>query len=173
MPQIEHNGPKFRYSVMYKRDIPGANYNKEIIENWRQDRLVINDQPSYQQYRIKVIAVNDVGEANVSPKEVIGFSGENEPLQAPTNFTLVELQGATTAWVSWNPVPISSIRGQFKGYKIKTWTENREDAREIQVQGEATNALVNNFVPYSKNFAQVGGRTIFLVTEFLLNFVLM
>lgn len=155
MPQIEHNAPKFQYRVYWKRDIRGVDYESEDITDWRRDRLVITGQPSYQQYRIKVIAMNELGEANVSPKEVIGYSGENEPLQAPSNFTLVQIQSATTAWLSWNPVPIESVRGHFKGYKIKTWTEDRNDPREIQVQGEATNALVNNFVPFTKNFAQV------------------
>lgn len=155
MPQIEHNAPKFQYRVYYKRDIPGYDYEIEDITDWRRDHFVVNNQPSFKQYRIKVIAMNELGEANVSPKEVIGYSGENEPLQAPSNFTLVQIQSATTAWLSWNPVPLDSVRGHFRGYKIKTWTENRVGHREIQVQGEATNALVNNFVPFSKNYAQV------------------
>lgn len=74
---------------------------------------------------------------------------------APGNFTLIQIQSPTAALLSWNPVPLGSIRGHFRGYKIKTWTENKVGHREIQVQGDATKALVNNFVPYSKNFAQV------------------
>lgn len=155
MPEIEHNAPQFEYKVYWKRDIPGEQFIPEVVKDWRQEELVIPDQPPFTQYRIKVVAKNELGDANVSPKEVIGYSGEDQPLQAPTNFTLVVVQSATTALLSWNPVPLESVRGHFKGYKIKTWAENRFGHREVQVQGDAKKALVTNFVPHSRNFAQV------------------
>ncbi|XP_065166394.1 neuroglian isoform X2 [Atheta coriaria] len=155
MPEIEHNAPKFQYKIFWKRDIPGAEYNVHDILNWRQDNLVIYDQPSFQQYRIKVVAMNELGEADVAPQEVIGYSGENEPTQAPYNFTLVQIQSPTKALLSWNPVSLDSVRGHFKGYKIKTWTDKKPGHKEIQVQGEATKALVTNFTPFAKNYAQV------------------
>lgn len=67
----------------------------------------------------------------------------------------MQIQSPTTALLSWNPVPLDSVRGHFMGYRIKTWSERAIGHREIQVQGEATSALVNNFVPFSRNFAQV------------------
>ncbi|XP_017782809.1 PREDICTED: neuroglian isoform X2 [Nicrophorus vespilloides] len=155
MPEIEHNAPKFQYKVFWRRDIPGTDYVVNDILDWRQDKLVINEQPSFQRYKIKVVAMNELGEADVSPEEVIGYSGENEPTQAPQNFTLLQIQSPTTALLSWNPVPLESVQGHFIGYKIKTWTENKLGHKEIQVQGEATKALVTNFVPFSKNYAQV------------------
>lgn len=155
MPEIEHNAPRFQYRVFWRRDIPGEADEQKDVFDWRTSQLVIRDQPSFQQYRIKVIAINELGEANVSPKEVIGYSGENIPLQAPLNFTLLQVQSPTTALLSWNPVSLESVRGHFKGYKIKTWTENSIGDRQIQVQGDATKALVTNFVPNTKNYAQV------------------
>lgn len=156
MPEIEHNGPRFQYRVYWRRDIPGEKEGIEDITNWRTSSFVIRDQPPFQQYRIKVIAMNENGEANVSPKEVIGYSGEDKPLEAPSNFTLLQVQSPTTALLSWNPVRLDSVRGHFKGYKIKTWTDdNVVDYREIQVQGDATKALVTNFVPNTKNYAMV------------------
>nr|XP_023019782.1 neuroglian [Leptinotarsa decemlineata]XP_023019783.1 neuroglian [Leptinotarsa decemlineata]XP_023019784.1 neuroglian [Leptinotarsa decemlineata] len=155
MPQIEHNAPGFKYRVYWKRDIAGKDYAYEEILDYKQDKLVIPNQPSFQQYRIKVIAVNELGEANVSPQEVIGYSGESEPDKAPTNFTLLTIQGPTTALLSWDPVPLESVRGHFKGYKIKTWSETSLISKEIQVQGGNSKALVTNFDPYTKNYAQV------------------
>lgn len=155
MPEIEHNAPKFQYRVHYKRDKYDESFHTVDVTDWRQDRLIIDNQESFQQYRIKVVATNELGEANVSPTEVIGYSGENEPTEAPTNFTLVQIQSATTAWLSWNPVSESSVRGHFKGYKIKTWVDDQVVPKEIQVQGVAHNALVNMFVPFRKNYAQV------------------
>jgi len=47
------------------------------ISNWQENKLIVPDQPTFQQYRIKVVAINEKGEANVAPKEVIGYSGED------------------------------------------------------------------------------------------------
>ncbi|KAJ8936475.1 hypothetical protein NQ314_012338 [Rhamnusium bicolor] len=155
MPQIEHNAPGFKYRVYWKRDIAGKDYEYQEILDYKQDRLVVPNQPSFKQYRIKVIAVNELGEANVAPQDLIGYSGESEPEQAPTNFTLLVIQGPTTALLSWDPVPLTSVKGHFKGYKIKTWSETSLISKEIQVQGGNSKALVSNFDPYTKNYAQV------------------
>ena len=73
---------------------------------------------------LQVVAHNARGEANVAAEEIIGYSGEDEPAEAPTNFTLIEIVGPRSATVSWAPVSRASIRGSFKGYKIQTWTED-------------------------------------------------
>lgn len=157
MPQIEHNAPKFIYRVYYKKNIPGEQWITEDITNWKQNHYVVMDQPTFQEYRLKVVAMNELGEANVAPKEVVGYSAEAEPLHEPTNFTLVQIHSATTAMLQWNPVPPESVRGHFKGYKIQTWTDRdgKEAKREIQYKGDVNRALVSKFVPHTKNYAQV------------------
>lgn len=77
MPQIEHNAPKFMYRVYYKRDIPGEKWTIEDIHNWKQNTFKVNNQPTYQRYRIKVAAINERGECREQPQEVIGYSGED------------------------------------------------------------------------------------------------
>lgn len=156
MPQIEHNAPGFKYRVYWKQDIAGKDYGEPTeITDYKQDRLVIPNQPSFQQYRIKVVAVNELGEADVAPPEVIGYSGENEPEVAPTNFTILAIHGPTTALLSWDPVPLSTVRGHFGGYKIKTWSDTSHNPKEIQVRGVNSKVLVNNFDPFTKNYVQV------------------
>lgn len=103
-----------------------------------------------------MIAVNSKGTSNVTPVEVIGWSGEDVPLQAPSNFTLLQVTTGTTALLSWNPVPPETVRGHFKGYKIQTWTDGEEDRqKEILVKADATNTLVTKFKPYKKNNARI------------------
>lgn len=77
MPEIEHNAPRFMYRVYWRRDIPGEQWVANDIVNWEENKLIVPDQPTFQQYRIKVVAMNEKGEANVAPKEVIGYSGED------------------------------------------------------------------------------------------------
>lgn len=157
MPEIEHNAPHFQYRVYWKRDIPAEKWETQDIFDWEQSSLLIRDQPTFQKYRIKVVAINENGESSQAAKEVIGYSGEDKPTQAPTNFTLVSVTDSTSALLSWNPVPLESVNGHFKGYKIQTWTEADGDdqLREIHVQGDSSRALVTKFTPNSKNFARV------------------
>lgn len=80
MQQIEHNAPKFMYRVYYKRDIPGEKWTIEDINDWKRNNLVVENQPTYQRYKIKVVAINERGECRISPQEVAGFSGEDGSL---------------------------------------------------------------------------------------------
>ncbi|XP_058802233.1 neuroglian isoform X2 [Phymastichus coffea] len=158
MPQIEHNAPKFMYRVYYKRDIPGEKWTIEDIHNWRTNYLKVNNQPTYQRYKIKVGAINERGECREPPQEIIGYSGEDVPKQAPGNFTLVEVRSSTTALLSWTKVPDETVKGELRGYKIETWTDRdgEEALREYNVEGAVkTYALVNKFVPYSKNYVRI------------------
>lgn len=77
MPEIEHNAPRFQYRIYYKRDIVGEEYQVVDIPDWTQNQYIIENQPTFQPYRIKVVAMNQLGEANVAPQEVIGYSGED------------------------------------------------------------------------------------------------
>lgn len=157
MPEIEHNGPRFQYRIYWKRDIPGEDWNTEDVFDWKQSELLIRDQPTFQPYKIKVVAMNERGESNVTPVETIGYSGEDSPLEAPNNFTLVSIIDSTTALLSWNPVSPESVRGHFKGYKIQTWTDKgkEDNLREIHTNNDVNRALVPKFVPFAKNYARV------------------
>ncbi|KAL0850772.1 hypothetical protein ABMA28_006704 [Loxostege sticticalis] len=156
MPQIEHNGPGFYYLVSWRRNITGQPWEEQQVRDWQQTEYVVHNTPTFQPYKLKVIAVNSKGTSNVTPVEVIGWSGEDVPLQAPSNFTLLQVTTGTTALLSWNPVPPETVRGHFKGYKIQTWTDGEEDRqKEILVKADATNTLVTKFKPYKKNNARI------------------
>jgi len=140
MPQIEHNAPKFQYRIYWKQDRPSERWTIEDVADWRLKEILIPNQPTYTRYRIKVVAHNQRGEANVAAEEIIGYSGEDIPAEQPTNFTLRNVVGPRSAIVSWNPVSPDSIRGAFKGYKIQTWTEEsgEDKYREVVLKGENT-----------------------------------
>ena len=58
-----------------------------------------------------VVAFNEIGEANVAAQEETGYSGEDVPLEAPTNFTHGQIVDERSALLSWNPVSPDSVRG--------------------------------------------------------------
>ena len=78
MPKIQHNGPDFRYVVKYSRLMgDDAGDVTEVVKDFRQEQLVIPDQPTFQAYRISVRAQNEMGMAADSVTDVrVGFSGE-------------------------------------------------------------------------------------------------
>jgi len=88
MPEIEHNAPKFKYHLFWKRDLPGEQWEDDFIADWRIREYRIDNQETYQRYRIKVVSENKKGQANVAAEEVIGYLGEAEPTQAPSKFEL-------------------------------------------------------------------------------------
>ncbi|XP_045524749.1 neuroglian isoform X1 [Pieris brassicae] len=156
MPQIEHNGPGFYYQVSWRRNISGTPWSEQQIRDWTQSEYIVLNTPTFQPYKIKVIAVNSKGTSNVAPVEVIGWSGEDTPLQSPANFSLVQVTTGTTALLSWNPVSAETVRGHFKGYKIQTWVDGEEDRlKEVLVKSDASSALITAFKPFKKNNARI------------------
>lgn len=158
MPEIEHNAPKFQYRVSWKRDIRGEAWSSHTIIDWKQAQHIVNNLQTFEKFIIKVVALNEKGESNVAPMEVVGYSGEDVPVEAPTNFTKVRILSSTGVSLRWDPVSPSSVKGHFEGYKIQTWTDKETEGkmREIIVTGHSTSVNAEDkFIPNSKNFARV------------------
>lgn len=47
----------------------------------------------------------------MAAQEVTGYSGEDVPLEAPSNFTLNQIIDERSAILSWNPVNPDSVQG--------------------------------------------------------------
>jgi len=158
MDRKHHNAPGFFYKIYWRReDIPDAEYTTHIINDWKESKYVVTNQPTYVPYRIKVEAHNSLGQSAMAPDEVIGYSGQALPTQEPKNFKLVKLLSPSKGLFSWDPVPFDSIRGRFKGYKIQAWAD-RED-RDFRTQevmfGNITVAEAEILKPFANNTVQV------------------
>lgn len=157
MDRKHHNAPGFFYKVYWRREDISEPYNTHIINDWKESKFVVRNQPTYVPYRIKVEAHNSLGQSAMAPDEVIGYSGQDLPTQEPKNFRLVRLVSPSKGLFSWDPVPFDSIRGRFKGYKIQSWAD-RED-REFRTQeamlGNITIAEVEILKPFANNSVQI------------------
>lgn len=76
MSKIKHNGPGLRYKVYWKQDKPDQVWNSVEIADYNQREFVVKNQPSYQRYKVKVVASNEIGESRELQKKVVGYSGE-------------------------------------------------------------------------------------------------
>ena len=79
MPQIEQNGPNFKYIVSYKRrnDDSAREYSYTVERPEEFHYVVPERQSTYVSYDISVKAKNSVGDARQPVKSVIGWSGED------------------------------------------------------------------------------------------------
>uniref|UniRef100_A0A1A8BJR0 Neural cell adhesion molecule L1 n=1 Tax=Nothobranchius kadleci TaxID=1051664 RepID=A0A1A8BJR0_NOTKA len=108
------NGPEFKYKVQWRRVLgSGPKWHES---NTTAPPLIVNDVGDFSAFEIKVQAINEVGEGP-EPDPVIGYSGEDVPLEAPMDVG-IELINSTTIKVSWAAVDRETVRGHLMGYKI-------------------------------------------------------
>lgn len=158
MDRQHHNAPGFFYKIYWRRDdAPDSDYNTHIIADWKESKYVVTNQPTFVPYRIRVEAHNSLGQSTMQPDEVIGYSGQDIPTQEPRNFKLIKLISPTKGLFSWDPVPMDSIRGRFRGYKIQAWADgdNRETRLQEVMLGNSTVAEVEILKAFANNTAQV------------------
>nr|XP_032819292.1 neuronal cell adhesion molecule-like isoform X6 [Petromyzon marinus] len=119
----DSNGPGLHYLVGWR--VRGAGGDGDAGGAWTDTlvteaaRYVVQPTPTFTAYELRVRAVNDAGEAP-EPRVVIGYSGEDSPLEAPGRVD-VEVLNSTFVRVSWEPVTEASVRGHLKGYKVFYW----------------------------------------------------
>ncbi|XP_060569116.1 neuroglian-like isoform X2 [Ruditapes philippinarum] len=133
MPEIEHNGPGFRYNLFIKKD---GKTNKTEIYDWEENKKEIYIGSVYEPYEIFVEAENEEGSCSEPAVLHIGYTGEAAPLTAPGNFGLVGNASAKSATFEWDPVDTAPemIRGRFKGYQIRYWKTGEKNTTLIKVE---------------------------------------
>ncbi|XP_008180512.1 neuroglian-like [Acyrthosiphon pisum] len=157
MPKICHNAPGLRYRVYWKQNILGEVWNFKEITNYTINKLSIPNQPIDKHYKVKIVAFNEKGESIGLQKEVIGYSEENVPVDAPQNLTVINVTGSKSAILSWEPVSPESVKGTFKGYKIQFWTDRdgKNNKIEEKVSLDRTTVEIKTFFPNAKNFVLI------------------
>ncbi|XP_072306075.1 neural cell adhesion molecule L1.2 isoform X4 [Eucyclogobius newberryi] len=157
MDKRDFNGPDFRYRVMWRRVVgSGPNWNTNYTTS---PPLILHDIGNFSAFEIKVQAVNKEGEGP-EPDPVIGYSGENVPLEAPV-VVGVALVNSTAIRVTWAPVEKNTVRGHLLGYKIHlTWKGSRAHhhsrrSREpeatwvVETGANEEKKVINDLRPYS------------------------
>lgn len=127
MEKEEWNAEDFRYLVKYRLDKPGAEWRNVTIEDPLADRAIIREQPVFEKYVVQVIAVNRIGPSIEEPRNVIGWSGEDIPVEAPRDFRVGEVLNSSNVLFLWEHIDIERIFGHFRGYKVTTILGDSED----------------------------------------------
>ncbi|KAI3357413.1 hypothetical protein L3Q82_015847 [Scortum barcoo] len=114
MDKRNFNGPDFKYRVLWRRVVgSGPNWHTNYTT---VTPFTVTDVGNFSAFEIKVQAVNEKGEGP-EPDPVIGYSGEDVPLEAPMDVGVV-LINSTAIRVNWAAVNRETVRGHLLGYKI-------------------------------------------------------
>ncbi|XP_064162779.1 neurofascin homolog (chicken) a isoform X13 [Anguilla rostrata] len=151
----ERNGANLRYVVSWRRQDTTDEWTTVTSKGLKH---VVHDTETYKPYEIKVQAVNEFGPGPES-HVVIGYSGEDTPTEAPTNLRISKNED-TRVKLHWSPVDPSSVRGEFKEYRVYYWREssllkglrvNRETkTKGFYSTGPEPSGVLADLVPYSR-----------------------
>ncbi|XP_028848889.1 LOW QUALITY PROTEIN: neurofascin [Denticeps clupeoides] len=154
LDERDWNGPKLRYVVWWRR--------RDSREEWKNITTMwwwhtIYDTDTFTAYEIKLQAMNAFGYGPESPV-VIGYSGEDYPLEAPLNLGVSDIE-STKLTVHWEPVSRNSIMGELKEYKVYYWRESsqlpwlsvsrRSKSKGFAATGPRLSGELTGLIPYS------------------------
>ncbi|KAJ0036380.1 hypothetical protein NQD34_005057 [Periophthalmus magnuspinnatus] len=106
-----HNGHGFMYKVWWRK--ASKKDQRWYFNSTSSPPFVVTGTGTYTPFEIKVQAVNAIGDGP-NPKEEIGYSGEDVPLEAPGGVSTSVTN--STVIVKWNEA--QNVRGLLLGYKI-------------------------------------------------------
>ncbi|XP_057702438.1 neurofascin homolog (chicken) a isoform X12 [Corythoichthys intestinalis] len=152
---LEKNGPNLHYSVWWRRKDLDKEWNNVTVMGTKH---VVHNTDTYVPYEIKIQARNDVG-AGPESNAIIGYSGEDQPISAPTELRISKVD-STKANIHWKPVDQVSVRGEFKEYRLYYWRESSHVPglvfrKENKTKGFYTtmaepSAILSDLVPFSR-----------------------
>uniref|UniRef100_A0A3P9QEM2 Neural cell adhesion molecule L1 n=1 Tax=Poecilia reticulata TaxID=8081 RepID=A0A3P9QEM2_POERE len=146
MDKRNFNGAKFEYKVLWRRSVgSGPKWHERKTT---EPPVIVDDVGNFSAFEIKVQAINAI-DAGPEPDPVIGYSGEDVPLEAPIGVG-IELLNSTTAIVTWAAIEIESVRGHLLGYKIYLRRMGSRGHRQSRRSTEAESTVVEETGPNEK-----------------------
>uniref|UniRef100_A0A3B5QUX3 Neural cell adhesion molecule L1 n=1 Tax=Xiphophorus maculatus TaxID=8083 RepID=A0A3B5QUX3_XIPMA len=146
MDKRNFNGAEFKYKVLWRRSVGSGPkwHERETTE----PPVIVDDVGNFSAFEIKVQAFNTIG-YGPEPDPVIGYSGEDVPLEAPIGVG-VELLNSTTVAVTWAAIEIESVRGHLLGYKIYLRRMGSRSHHHSRRSTEAESTVVEETGPNEK-----------------------
>ncbi|KAK7129963.1 hypothetical protein R3I93_019569 [Phoxinus phoxinus] len=150
---LESNGPGLKYKISWRMK-DADRWTSFDLANVSQ--YMVTGTPTFALYEVTVQAVNDYG-SGPRPEVVLGYSGEDSPTVAPENVQ-VSVQNVTVAEVRWDAVPLSTVQGRLKGYKVSYWKMRSLHKQDFELErpqvfifnGNETEGHLPGLNPYSQ-----------------------
>ncbi|GFO17116.1 neural cell adhesion molecule l1 [Plakobranchus ocellatus] len=140
VPPEHQGGAGFYYIInILKVGEPSSTTFTARIKDWRTYSFNISSTgESYVPYQIGIRSTNDAGNSTDSSPAIIGHSSEGMPEVYPTNLIVLK-QESEYVTLQWDfdrseiDKPGSRIKGEFKGFKVQVWEQNRRSDSIINI----------------------------------------
>uniref|UniRef100_A0A3Q2DIU4 Neural cell adhesion molecule L1 n=1 Tax=Cyprinodon variegatus TaxID=28743 RepID=A0A3Q2DIU4_CYPVA len=143
MDKRNFNGPDFKYKVQWRR-VLGSGPKWQERET-TEPPVIVPDVGNFSAFEIKVQAINANGDGP-EPDPVIGYSGEDVPLEAPMDVGVAVLN-STTIRVTWAAIDRNTVRGHLLGYKVHLTRKGSRGHHRGRRSREAESTVVEETGP--------------------------
>uniref|UniRef100_UPI00398E335A neural cell adhesion molecule L1-like n=1 Tax=Pristiophorus japonicus TaxID=55135 RepID=UPI00398E335A len=147
---LDWNGPDLQYSVKWRQQGGESEWKELVVES---PPYVVNGTPTFVPFQIQVQAFNQEG-SGPEARTVIGYSGENYPLENPESVGVANVSNSTVR-VSWSPVRVESLRGHLRGYNVTYWKQPDGQHHHLTVHGNHSHAVLHGLEPYTQYSLEV------------------
>uniref|UniRef100_A0A3Q2V3U6 Neural cell adhesion molecule L1 n=1 Tax=Haplochromis burtoni TaxID=8153 RepID=A0A3Q2V3U6_HAPBU len=138
MNKTEVHGPGFKYCVQWRQAVGGGPDWHE--KNVTEPPFRVDNVGNFSAYEIKVQAFNEIGRGP-EPDTVIGYSGEDVPLEAPMDVG-VEIINSTTIKVTWAPIDKDT-------YLICRRAQELESTVVVKTEPNEKKKVISDLRPFS------------------------
>ncbi|BFZ07496.1 hypothetical protein BsWGS_10534 [Bradybaena similaris] len=146
VPPENQGGKNFSYVLTLQEQGTSTSgiIKPPAITDWRTSEFTYTSSGvPYSRYNITISSLNSVGYSAEQPSTIYGYSYESTPLIWPSGLSVENIQSdnAVFTW-TFDRSEIgkvrSKIQGEFRGFKVQFWEQNRqsETIREYNVPPE-------------------------------------
>ncbi|MGH0166125.1 UNVERIFIED_CONTAM: hypothetical protein FKN15_050165 [Acipenser sinensis] len=148
MARQYQNGEAFGYILAFRKKAD-PDWRLEKVANVESSRFMYRNETTtaYCPFEVKIKGYNRKGEGPFS-QTVLIYSAEEEPTVAPRRVNASSMS-AFEMLVSWDPVQNLSLNGVLRGYEIRYWRKNDNEAAadRVRTAGLETSARVSGLRP--------------------------
>lgn len=148
MARQYQNGEAFGYILAFRKKAD-PDWRLEKVANVESSRFMYRNETTtaYCPFEVKIKGYNRKGEGPFS-QTVLIYSAEEEPTVAPRRVNASSMS-AFEMLVSWDPVQNLSLNGVLRGYEIRYWRKNDNEAAadRVRTAGLETSARVTGLRP--------------------------
>ncbi|XP_039271671.2 neuronal cell adhesion molecule-like [Styela clava] len=146
---MKYAGPGFGYEVSWCMESNCTWQVAPFIDDPDITSYIVTGTPPYTRYLINVTSANDEEGKAPAPIVVVGYSGEDVPMESPSEVTHT-ISDYNDVTVSWKPVPDEKMRGLSTGYIVeaKEKNSNKSILKEVDPNELTTNLKLDPFTDY-------------------------
>ena len=146
VPPIDQNGAITGYDV----SVSISSSQPTVYSTTQTSYILVSLRP-YTEYSVQVRANNSIGPGNFT-SAMSATTKQAFPSGSPTQLSLLSISHSSVNF-SWNPIPLSSLNGEFVGYSVRV-TETQAGTSFLHTSS-SPHSFISNLSPYTNYSLEV------------------